>query len=282
MSHADGVAADICVTSVPLPAICKPRPTWSTQANTCSAPKRWWLVGFRPDYASLVALHAQAGAASSAPPAMPCRWKPMAVCAANRSACARCCWLSRATCAWCCCAWPRGCTTLRWYAASKTAVPAAVGAGIDAGVRAAGQPVGHLADQVGAGRPGFPFHAAGRLQAHRRTACTRRAASAKPGDRGDREPASKPCCSMGGVRAEVQGRPKHLYSIWKKMQGKGLPFEQVFDVRALRVIVADTAACYSALERVHEALHAGGRRVRRLHRQTQGQRLPVAAHRGAA
>ncbi|MFX5730422.1 bifunctional (p)ppGpp synthetase/guanosine-3',5'-bis(diphosphate) 3'-pyrophosphohydrolase, partial [Acinetobacter baumannii] len=55
-----------------------------------------------------------------------------------------------------------------------------------------------------------------------------------------------------GVHAEVQGRPKHLYSIWKKMQGKGLSIERVFDVRALRVIVADVAACYAALGRVHE------------------------------
>jgi GTP pyrophosphokinase len=55
-----------------------------------------------------------------------------------------------------------------------------------------------------------------------------------------------------GLRAEVQGRPKHLYSIWKKMQGKRLDFAQVLDVRALRVIVADVPACYAALGRVHE------------------------------
>jgi GTP pyrophosphokinase len=55
-----------------------------------------------------------------------------------------------------------------------------------------------------------------------------------------------------GVRAQVQGRPKHLYSIWKKMQGKGLDFAHVFDVRALRVIVADVSGCYAALAHVHE------------------------------
>ena len=55
------------------------------------------------------------------------------------------------------------------------------------------------------------------------------------------------------IKAEVLGRPKHLYSIWKKMQGKGLAIERVFDVRALRVIVEDEAACYAALARVHEA-----------------------------
>ena len=56
-----------------------------------------------------------------------------------------------------------------------------------------------------------------------------------------------------GLDAEVQGRPKHLYSIWKKMQGKGLDFEQVFDVRALRIIVATVADCYAALACVHAA-----------------------------
>ncbi len=55
------------------------------------------------------------------------------------------------------------------------------------------------------------------------------------------------------IPAQVLGRPKHLYSIWKKMQGKRLGIERVFDVRALRVIVDDAAACYAALARVHEA-----------------------------
>ena len=55
-----------------------------------------------------------------------------------------------------------------------------------------------------------------------------------------------------GVAAQVHGRPKHLYSIWKKMQGKELSFEHVYDVRALRVIVDDVPACYAVLSHVHE------------------------------
>ena len=55
-----------------------------------------------------------------------------------------------------------------------------------------------------------------------------------------------------GLRAEVQGRPKHLYSIWKKMQGKRLDIAQVLDLRAVRVIVPDVAGCYAVLGRVHE------------------------------
>ncbi len=58
-----------------------------------------------------------------------------------------------------------------------------------------------------------------------------------------------------GIHAQVQGRPKHLYSIWKKMQGKGLSIDKVFDIRALRVIVDDVPACYAALSRVHEVWH---------------------------
>ncbi|MDP1902346.1 MAG: bifunctional (p)ppGpp synthetase/guanosine-3',5'-bis(diphosphate) 3'-pyrophosphohydrolase [Rubrivivax sp.] len=59
--------------------------------------------------------------------------------------------------------------------------------------------------------------------------------------------------TAAGLQADVQGRPKHLYSIWKKMQGKHLAFERVFDTRALRVIVDDVPACYMVLARVHEA-----------------------------
>ncbi|MCC6247793.1 MAG: bifunctional (p)ppGpp synthetase/guanosine-3',5'-bis(diphosphate) 3'-pyrophosphohydrolase [Rubrivivax sp.] len=58
------------------------------------------------------------------------------------------------------------------------------------------------------------------------------------------------------IRAEVLGRPKHLYSIWRKMQGKGLDFERVLDARALRVIVDDAATCYAVLARVHERWRA--------------------------
>jgi GTP pyrophosphokinase len=58
---------------------------------------------------------------------------------------------------------------------------------------------------------------------------------------------------VAGIAAEVLGRPKHLYSIWKKMQGKSLDFARVFDTRALRVIVQDLPDCYAAMARVHEA-----------------------------
>ena len=54
-----------------------------------------------------------------------------------------------------------------------------------------------------------------------------------------------------GIKGEVKGRPKHIYSIWKKMQRKGLDFDELFDVRAVRVLVDDIPACYSVLGLAH-------------------------------
>ncbi|MBA6295626.1 GTP diphosphokinase [Colwellia sp. MB02u-9] len=53
------------------------------------------------------------------------------------------------------------------------------------------------------------------------------------------------------IKGVVCGRPKHIYSIWKKMQQKSLDFEQLFDVRAVRVIVDELQGCYGALGLVH-------------------------------
>lgn len=53
------------------------------------------------------------------------------------------------------------------------------------------------------------------------------------------------------IAGEVQGRPKHIYSIWKKMQGKSLDFANLYDVRAFRVLVEDVKSCYAILGLVH-------------------------------
>ncbi len=57
--------------------------------------------------------------------------------------------------------------------------------------------------------------------------------------------------AAGVTEAEVYGRPKHIYSIWNKMRKKGVEFSEVYDVRALRVIVHDLKDCYTALGIVH-------------------------------
>ncbi|MFT6408209.1 MAG: GTP pyrophosphokinase [Arenicella sp.] len=54
-----------------------------------------------------------------------------------------------------------------------------------------------------------------------------------------------------GVEAEIRGRAKHIYSIWTKMQKKGLEFEQLFDVRAVRILVDSVKDCYAALGSIH-------------------------------
>ncbi len=57
--------------------------------------------------------------------------------------------------------------------------------------------------------------------------------------------------AQNGIQAEISGRPKHIYSIYKKMREKGKPFDLVRDVRAMRLIVPDIPSCYAALGVIH-------------------------------
>jgi GTP pyrophosphokinase len=59
-----------------------------------------------------------------------------------------------------------------------------------------------------------------------------------------------------GIAAEVSGRPKHIYSIVNKMRSKGVAFEDLYDVRGVRVIVDEVAHCYQVLSLVHQAWSA--------------------------
>jgi len=86
----------------------------------------------------------------------------------------------------------------------------------------------------------------------------RRIASALNERRADREHYIEELCTRirsalqsAGIEAEVYGRPKHIYSIHRKMQRKQLAFEQLFDVRAVRIVVASIRDCYAALGVVH-------------------------------
>ncbi len=54
-----------------------------------------------------------------------------------------------------------------------------------------------------------------------------------------------------GIKAQISGRPKHIYSIWRKMQHKGSDLNHIFDVRAVRLLVDDVSECYAALGVVH-------------------------------
>jgi GTP pyrophosphokinase len=57
--------------------------------------------------------------------------------------------------------------------------------------------------------------------------------------------------ASAGIKAEITGRPKHLYSIWNKMRAKNLDFEGLYDLRGLRVLVDDVKDCYAVLGVVH-------------------------------
>src|SRR3954467_10367896 len=61
----------------------------------------------------------------------------------------------------------------------------------------------------------------------------------------------RPRLEAAGIKAELQGRPKHLYSIWKKMQRKSAEFGEIYDVYAIRLLVDDVRDCYAALGTVH-------------------------------
>ena len=55
-----------------------------------------------------------------------------------------------------------------------------------------------------------------------------------------------------GIVADVAGRPKHIFSIWKKMQRKDVSFDELYDIRAVRILVEDISDCYAALGLVHQ------------------------------
>jgi len=55
-----------------------------------------------------------------------------------------------------------------------------------------------------------------------------------------------------GIAATIQGRPKHIYSIWRKMRGKEVSFGKLYDIRAVRVIVGNIRECYTVLGVVHD------------------------------
>lgn len=58
--------------------------------------------------------------------------------------------------------------------------------------------------------------------------------------------------TQNGIKAEITGRPKHIFSIYKKMQRKGVSFDMIRDVRAVRIIVEDIPDCYSVLGLIHK------------------------------
>ncbi|MDE2082017.1 MAG: bifunctional (p)ppGpp synthetase/guanosine-3',5'-bis(diphosphate) 3'-pyrophosphohydrolase [Burkholderiales bacterium] len=141
--------------------------------------------------------------------------------------------------------------TLRWYASTKRPCPADL-------ARESQQVFAPLANRLGIWQIKWELEDLAfrflQPQAYQRMA---ELVAQKRAEREQRVQAARDALAAllaaAGIEADVQGRPKHLYSLWKKMQGKRLAFEQVHDLRALRVIVADVPACYAALARVQAA-----------------------------
>ncbi|MFL5672878.1 MAG: RelA/SpoT family protein, partial [Chloroflexota bacterium] len=61
----------------------------------------------------------------------------------------------------------------------------------------------------------------------------------------------RPSLEAAGITADIEGRPKHIYSIWKKMQRKSAEFGEIYDVYAIRLLVDEVRDCYAALGIVH-------------------------------
>ena len=61
----------------------------------------------------------------------------------------------------------------------------------------------------------------------------------------------RPSLAAAGIEADIEGRPKHIYSIWKKMQRKSAEFGEIYDVYAIRLLVDEVRDCYAALGIVH-------------------------------
>jgi GTP pyrophosphokinase len=115
-----------------------------------------------------------------------------------------------------------------------------------------------LADRLGIGQ--LKWELEDLAFRYREPEAYRQLASGLAARRGDRESESAAAAAdlgarlaAAGIAAEVAGRPKHIYSIHRKMLRKNLPLERIFDVRAVRVLVADVEGCYAALGVVHAA-----------------------------
>jgi len=140
--------------------------------------------------------------------------------------------------------------TLRWYAASKTPCPGELAAESQAVFAPLANRLGiwqikwELEDLAFRFREPEAYKALARGLQEKRVEREQRIETARATLQAD--------LHAQGIAAEVQGRPKHLYSIHKKMKGKDLALDQVFDLRALRVIVASVADCYAVLARLHE------------------------------
>ena len=120
----------------------------------------------------------------------------------------------------------------------------------DGDLRAARRPPRHLADEVGAGGPRVQGARARALPGARQAARHPRESVASATSSGPSASSSR-ASRQAGIKADLQGRPKHIYSIYKKMERKSAEFDEIYDVYAIRVLVDEVRDCYAALGIVH-------------------------------
>ena len=160
--------------------------------------------------------------------------------------------------------------------------PAAHRPGDDGDLRAAGRPPRHLGDEVAAGRPRLPLPGARAVQARRRDARRRSAESASSTSRRSARSCATSWPSRA-IKAEIHGRAKHIYSIHQKIEkyaDEGRDVDEIYDLLAVRILVDTVTDCYTRAGHRARAVAAAARHVRRLHRQPEGEHVPVAAHDG--
>ena len=80
------------------------------------------------------------------------------------------------------------------------------------------------------------------------------------------------------VNGEVTGRPKHLYSIYKKIHEKGKKFTDLYDLIAMRIIVDKEEECYNILGIIHNLFYSGYGKVQGLYCCTENKWIPVNSH----
>ena len=80
------------------------------------------------------------------------------------------------------------------------------------------------------------------------------------------------------IDAQITGRAKHIYSIYRKMQRDNVGLDQIYDLLALRIIVNSVKDCYAALGVVHELFNPMPRKIQRLYSITKSKYVSILAH----